>query len=194
MQLRRSRRAAPAAFVLGICLSHGCGGSDPEPVGAADAATSAGADAASLDAAPPVADAAPDAAVDAATSTYCLTEDRDDDYAPGMSKVGEAGYTVVLVSSDPGPPDKGNNAWVVQALDPEGAAVDDLDIDVFSFMPDHGHGTPVTPVITPQGGDGQYAIDPINLYMTGLWTVRLALEDADANELDRVVFAFCVDG
>lgn len=163
---------------------------EPDP-GPADAAVSPGEDAAPIDAAPPMPDAAP---IDAALSSYCSTEDRDDDYLPGMSKVGESGHTVVLVSSDPGPPAKGDSSWIIQALDPKGAAVDDLDVDAFPFMPDHGHGTPVTAIATPEGSGGRYEVSPINLFMTGLWTVRLALVDPDAGELDRVTFAFCVDG
>jgi len=135
-----------------------------------------------------------DAAVDAIpidAPKFCDSETRDDTYAAGLTKVGANGYSIVLVSSTPAPPQKGNNAWVVQVLHP--APVDGLHLRVVPFMPDHGHGTAVVPVITP-AANGTYNVSPVNLFMTGFWSVRIDLLDAanQDTELDHAAFLFCV--
>ena len=152
------------------------------------------------DAGPAATDAAlADGAVDAAVADappldapmFCDSETRDDPYAPGMIKLGPNGYEFKLVTSTPGPPRKGNNTWVVQISHP--APVDGLALTVVPFMPDHGHGTAVVPVITP-AASGTYSIAPVNLFMTGLWSVRItARAAAGSAELDHADFLFCVN-
>lgn len=123
---------------------------------------------------------------------FCDSETRDDTYSAGLTKVGGNGYSVVLLSSTPAPPQKGNNAWVVQVNHP--GPIDGLHLRVVPFMPDHGHGTAVIPVITP-GANGTYNISPVNLFMTGFWSTRIDLLDASNGdaELDHVAFLFCVN-
>jgi hypothetical protein len=124
----------------------------------------------------------------------CATEDRDDDYAPGLVKVGEAGYSVTLVASDPAPPERGDNTWTVAVIDPGGAPLGGLELDVYPYMPDHGHGSPKQVTVEAAGAAGTYTLTPVNLSMSGLWTVRIKLVDpGTSTELDRVTFAFCVD-
>lgn len=131
-----------------------------------------------------------DAAIDA--PKVCDRETRDDDYIPGMSKLGANGYRVTLATSAPAPRPRGNYAWTVQIHDPAMAARDGLAITVVPTMPDHHHGTSVQAVVTPSGRDGLYAIEPVNLFMTGLWAIRLGLSDG-TTELDYVAYRFCVD-
>ena len=144
----------------------------------------------------PEADAvATDAAVDAVpidAPRFCDSETRDDTYTPGMVKVGVNGYAFTLVSSVPAPPQKGNNAWVVQISHPD--PVDGINLSVVPFMPDHGHGTAVQAVVTPTT-NGTYNISPVNLFMTGFWSVRINVLDPAAGnaELDHVAFLFCVN-
>lgn len=134
----------------------------------------------------------PDAAIDA--PMLCDSEPRDDTYVPGLTKIGAHGYRVVLESSTPGPPRRGNNDWVVQVLDPASAPRDGLVIEVVPYMPDHGHGTAVQAIVTALGG-GRYRIAKVNLFMSGYWTIRLGLVDSamGPDELDDVTFAFCVN-
>ncbi|MGE0398239.1 MAG: hypothetical protein AB7T06_16165 [Kofleriaceae bacterium] len=136
-----------------------------------------------------VVDASVDAMIDA--TKVCDLETRDDDYVAGMSKTGANGYRVVLVDSTPAPRPKGNYTWNVQILDPTTAPRDDVQITVGPFMPDHHHGTSVQAVVTSTG-NGMYSISPINLFMTGYWTIRLGLRE-NATEVDFVIYAFCVD-
>jgi hypothetical protein len=187
MQLSARRRwlgVGVGVVVCGAVLVACDGGAAQSPAALADAAL---ADAAFADAA--LADAT---LADAGISAFCAAETRDDDYAPGLHKVGAQGYTVVLLASVPAPPAKTNNTWTVRVLDPQGAPVDGLALDVYPFMPDHGHGTSAA-TIAPAGAVGEYTVAAINLYMSGLWTIRIALKDAGAQaEIDRVTFAFCV--
>lgn len=143
-------------------------------------------DATTPDAAP--ADAPP---IDGAPK-FCDAETRDDTYTPGMVKLGANGYEFELVSSTPGPPRKGNNAWVLQLRHP--APLDGLHLRVVPFMPDHGHGTAVQAVVTP-AGNGTYDVSPVNLFMTGFWSVGIDALDPAAGDavLDHVAFLFCVN-
>lgn len=123
----------------------------------------------------------------------CTEDTRDEEFVAGMSKSGEAGYAFTLVDSNPAPPDKGNNTWTLELADPGGAPVDDVTIEVEPFMPDHGHGTTVPAAVTPMG-DGVYELDPVNLFMPGLWEITLRAVDGDDTTLDTVVYKFCVSG
>lgn len=123
----------------------------------------------------------------------CSSSVETDDYAAGLTKVGESGYSVVLVESAPAPPGKGDNTWTVQVVDPGGQAQSGLTIDVYPFMPDHGHGTAVKAAVTPAGEAGTYVIAPVNLFMSGVWVVRLKLiDEASSAELDSVKLSFCI--
>jgi hypothetical protein len=122
----------------------------------------------------------------------CSLDDRGETFTAGMSKTGDAGYQFALMDALPSPPDKGNNTWTVEVRDPNGDPVVDLDLAVKPFMPDHGHGSPTTPVITATG-DGVFSVDPVYMFMPGLWEMTLSVKDTDAT-LDTAVFRFCVDG
>lgn len=131
--------------------------------------------------------------VDDGPAASCETEDRDDVYSMGMSKLGAAGYEVVLMNSTPAPPAKDDNAFDIQVLDDTGAAADGLVLDVVPFMPDHNHGTPIEAVVTPADTNGEYSATPVNLWMPGLWRVTVDIDDT-AGDLDEVEFFFCIEG
>lgn len=122
----------------------------------------------------------------------CADDDRADTYTAGMSKIGDNGFEFVLVDAAPTPPDRGDNDWTIQVLDPAAAPMDGLTLEVVPFMPDHGHGTPKVPAITP-ADSGTYQASPVNLWMPGLWEVTVSATD-DTGLLDTTVFSFCLDG
>lgn len=121
----------------------------------------------------------------------CMASGRGDTYAPGLEHVGPEGIAVRLMASVPAPPARFDNTWTIQVADATAALRDDATISVTPWMPDHGHGTTKDAVITPQGANGTYELDPVNLWMPGLWEVRLRIE-LDA-VTDNVVFAFCIE-
>lgn len=123
------------------------------------------------------------------TEVNCATEERDDEFVAGMSKDGDV-FTFRLMDSVPAPPDKDDNIWTIRVED-GGEGVPGLAVDVSLNMPDHGHGTPVGVEITDEG-DGVYTADPLNMWMPGLWDVKISADDGAAD--DSVTFRFCVQG
>lgn len=120
----------------------------------------------------------------------CVVETRDDDYAVGLSKAG-AFVTASFISADPAPPGRGDNTWVLNFSDSDGAPIDGLEIEVTPTMPDHDHGTPIVAVVTATGVAGEYRITPVNLFMAGYWEVAFDVTLGD--EQDSVAFGFCVE-
>jgi hypothetical protein len=121
----------------------------------------------------------------------CANDPRAQTYSAGMQQMGVGGLLkFVLVSSTPAPPIKGNNTWVVKLLDGSGNAVTGGTLKVTPYMPDHGHGTQVVPQITPQADS--YSIDPLYLFMSGLWQVTIQATTTAGN--DSGIFNFCIAG
>jgi hypothetical protein len=121
----------------------------------------------------------------------CQFDSRAMTYAPGMQLSGTGGVLKFAIeSATPAPPLKGNNSWSVKILDGSGAAVTGATMTAVPFMPDHGHGTQVTPVVTPDGDS--YTVAPLYLFMPGLWQVTLDATSAAGD--DSVKFDFCIAG
>ncbi len=115
-----------------------------------------------------------------------------DTYSAGMTHdCTDGACSVVLVSADPAPPDKGDNTWTLRVEDTTGAAVTDASVQLVPFMQEHGHGT--SPAEFAATADGEnYVSEPMNLFMGGLWEVTVQVE-ADGASHDAV-FTFCVQG
>ncbi|HVK78893.1 MAG TPA: FixH family protein [Kofleriaceae bacterium] len=124
--------------------------------------------------------------------TYdCEDDQRDEAFIAGMKKVGVGGTEITLVSSTPAPPQRGNNAWVIEVTR-AGAPVEGAAMTVESFMPDHRHYAGIDPVITPGATPGQYQVDPVKLWMPGLWEITVETTAPGADAADEVVFKFCI--
>jgi hypothetical protein len=122
----------------------------------------------------------------------CASEERDDVYMLGMEKSGTA-LTVRFVDAMPAPPARYDNTWTIEVLDgASGAPVDDATLEVEPFMPDHNHGTGIAVAVTELDAPGQLELDPVNMYMPGLWEVRLHFTLADQTR-DDITFSFCID-
>ena len=133
------------------------------------------------------------ATVDGGTAT-CAQDTRALQYVPNLMQAGMNGLiSVTLISSNPGPPIKGNNDWSIRIADSAGNPVTGATIDVTPFMPDHGHGTPIKVGVTPMTSGGTYLLSPVNLFMAGLWQVTIRVTTADSKS-DFVVFSFCIEG
>lgn len=128
----------------------------------------------------------------------CDSETRADVYSAGMTKSGAEGkFSVVLVVSEPAPPDKGDNSWTIEIKEVgTDTAVDNADVIVTPFMVDHGHGTPVVPTVSAGDSAGRYLVSPINLWMPGYWelSLDLAAELGSVTMTDTVLFGFCIEG
>lgn len=124
-------------------------------------------------------------------STACEKDTRKDIYTAGLAKQ-SAGLTVKIVESNPSPPKKGMNTMTLELVDGAGAAVDAATVAVTPWMPDHAHGSALTPVATPMGG-GRYAVSKIYYPMPGLWQVTVSVQTPGA-AAQEVTFNFCFDG
>jgi hypothetical protein len=120
----------------------------------------------------------------------CAAETRDDAFAVGLSKSGSL-VTATFVSSDPAPPIKGDNTWVLDFTDAQGMPLVDVEMVVIPMMPDHGHGTPINAVVTATETPGRYEVTPVNLFMAGYWEITFDL--TVAGQADALMFGFCVE-
>ena len=135
-----------------------------------------------------------DAAAPGAMFEDCKDDPRVDAYVAGMQETSVAGrFLVKLLSSEPGPPTKGNNTWTIEVTDAAAAPQPGMSVVVDPFMPDHGHGTSVEAVVEPLGQPGQYRLSPVNLFMDGVWEVRLLLS-SPAGTQDTATFNLCIAG
>jgi hypothetical protein len=119
-----------------------------------------------------------------------------DTFTVGLDKPGVGGAVdFKLMSISPAPAIRGNNDWIVEidamSSGADGAPMDGATLDVSSYMPAHGHYSPITPMITATGTAGEYKISPVNLWMPGLWQTTITV--SSATPPDRAVFAFCVN-
>lgn len=135
----------------------------------------------------------------------CTTEPGVDTYSAGMQKLGVSGlFSFELVSSDPAPPALNGNTFVVAIKDMNGAPVTG-ELEAKLDMPKHGHSTTVQPVITFDPAQNSYTLDPMYLFMVGVWRIALtahaAASSSDAGPdgmadaataTDVGVFNFCV--
>ena len=122
----------------------------------------------------------------------CASDGRAQVYTPGMEAAGAMGlFRVRLVSIDPAPAVKGDNAWVVEIVDACGATVSGATVAAKPYMPDHGHGSSIVPTVTELGA-GRYQVASLVLFMPGLWQTTIAITAPGA--ADSVVFSFCVAG
>jgi len=114
------------------------------------------------------------------------------DLAPlkvGAKKTGEKGLGLELLEFEPDPPARFDNRWVVELKGKEDP-VSDGTIKVTPFMPLHQHGAS-EPVVVTEVDTGHFELQPINLWMPGLWEVRFGISAGGVN--DNVVFEVCID-
>jgi hypothetical protein len=118
----------------------------------------------------------------------CASETRADTYAVGLEKVTPSGVRVRMLDATPAPPAKNENSWTLQVLAADGTPIDDATITITPFMPDHAHGSAVTPEITAVGSEGKYTVKRVYLPMAGFWTMTVLVGN------EQVVFGFCIEG
>jgi YtkA-like len=129
-----------------------------------------------------------------APTSLCDTDPRAMTYAVGLSQTATGGaLTVTFVDAVPAPPEENPNTWTVKVTDANGAPVTGATIAVKPFMPDMGHGSSITPQITPMTTAGMYQITLLDLFMPGIWTNTFTITTA-SEPVQTVVFTFCIDG
>ena len=120
----------------------------------------------------------------------CTSDERVTAWRSGLT-ASASELVVTLIQADPSPPARGTNVWRVTATDSSGAALKDATLTVTAFMPDHGHGTSVTPLIEPTGA-GAWTVSQLDLFMPGVW--RVAFTATTPDKVAEVAFFFCIAG
>jgi hypothetical protein len=116
-------------------------------------------------------------------------------YVPGLLKTGASGrFDFSLVSGTPAPPALGDNRFVVQVLDAEGNPSDGT-LSVALNMPQHGHPSPKQPDIRFDAESRAFTLEPVDLFMVGLWRIDFEFETTvgGAPLSDSAAFEFCID-
>lgn len=168
----RLRLAALASLPLAALALAACSGGDPETT-STSGTTSSGA---------------------GGSAAFCSSDPRADAYVVGLSRASKDGTLKVrFVDANPAPPAKGTNTFVVAIEDEAGKPVDGATVTLTPFMPDHGHGSSVTPQVAPGKDPGTYQVSNVYLFMPGIW--QLTFDVTPAGQTKRsVVFTFCVEG
>ena len=117
-----------------------------------------------------------------------------DTFTVGLEKMGQGGtLDFKLLSATPSPPARGDNSWVVQINQTaSGAApLEGATLQVTPFMPAHQHGSPIMVQITPMPDAGQYKLEPVNLWMPGVW--ETTIRASAGTSTDSAVYKFCIE-
>jgi hypothetical protein len=123
----------------------------------------------------------------------CTKDPRVATYAPNLSVTSASGaLDFILLSSNPAPPASETNVWLMRITNTSGVNQPDLVANVLPFMPDMGHGTSIVPSMTPNT-DGTYTVQPLYLFMAGVWSITFTTVPASGPS-DSAVFFFCVEG
>ncbi len=113
--------------------------------------------------------------------------------AVGLSQLGDEGLaTFELVAANPAPPEQFDNTWTVKVSDSGGMPVAGAVTFADTWMPDHGHASPKA-ITTTELADGEYVLEPVNLFMPGLWEITVNAELSDGT-VEKTVFSFCLNG
>jgi hypothetical protein len=128
---------------------------------------------------------------DAPDAWNCSTEARAEPYTAGMNRTSTSGIKVAIMESTPAPPARGDNVWRLSITDAQDVAMEGMVVTVFPWMPDHGHGTSAVAQIADIG-QGEYTLDPVNLWMAGYWEITITVGDG-VTEAEEVVFELCTN-
>ena len=74
----------------------------------------------------------------------------------------------------------------INRINEEASATDSIVADINAEMPDHGHGMPQSPDVSPLG-DGQFIAEGMFFQMPGYWHITTWITEEDG-AVDKVIF------
>jgi hypothetical protein len=74
------------------------------------------------------------------------------------------------------------HSWKIQVKDADGTPVD-CKVVVDGGMPQHGHGLPTQPVVSPLQGEDSQLVEGMKFNMGGWWVVRLHIDGAKGSDV-----------
>ena len=131
---------------------------------------------------------------DAPEMVDCSTITGTDTFTVGLEHQGKAGLVdFKMMSATPAPPARDDNTWIIEidtmTSGVVGNPIAGASMTATPFMPAHQHGTPKEVIITPTGTPGQYTLQPVNMWMPGVWETTIKVT---APQTDSAVFKFCI--
>jgi hypothetical protein len=88
-----------------------------------------------------------------------------------------SGQLTIGVRWSPDVPVRGSDAAELTFLDAAGNPLDGLTVSIVPWMPAHGHGTSIQPLMTSPSPGVQVA-SPLYLFMSGEWQLRMTITGA----------------
>lgn len=82
------------------------------------------------------------------------------------------------------------HTWTVHVTTADGQPVADAGVSVEGGMPEHNHGMPTRPQVTPAGA-GDYRVEGMKFQMPGWWTVTVVVAAGD--QQDSATFNLLLD-
>ena len=104
----------------------------------------------------------------------CVSDGLSEDYQGQYGVVSDNGAFVLDLIPKVSMNLVGLNRYEIILADEQGIAVEQAQITMIPWMPDHGHGTDREPVITPMG-NGVYEVDDVVYTMPGLWHLNVEI-------------------
>lgn len=68
------------------------------------------------------------------------------------------------------------HTWKVTVKRPDGVPVKNAHLTIVGDMPEHGHGLPTQPVVSPGGVAGEYLIEGMKFSMPGWWVITFNIK------------------
>jgi YtkA-like len=136
-------------------------------------------------------DAGDDGAFVCSASTPALNA-KLETYDAGMAQWGTSKvFQFVLLDSSPVPVSAGSSlTWTLEILDASGKPVTGATFTtIHPWMPAHGHGTS-TVMSAPGSKPGTYVLQPLYLYMPGVWETDITVQAG--TQKDSTSFYFCM--
>jgi hypothetical protein len=93
-----------------------------------------------------------------------------------------SGRYALDVYTTPQPPVRGQITGRLVITD-QGELARGMTPKITPWMPEHAHGTSVTPSVT-EAENGDYLVNDLYLPMEGLWQLRTAVDDSKDDEID----------
>jgi hypothetical protein len=99
-----------------------------------------------------------------------------------LTQTTDAGKCRIEVRTSPSqPPTRGTFDIQLTVVDATtGKPMDGLAVTAVPWMPAMGHGTSVTPTVTP-AGEGHYVLSNVSMFMPGTWQLRTTIT-GEAND------------